>query len=465
MVCAFALPAVSCTQTQGQPAKPVSGSTKTEGKGYRFDSNGWVYLHLEGNPYEIGFQRGKLMAPEMDKMRKTLTNSYYHSSDLRWPHIVEAAGQLFEGKLGPELEEEVRGIAAGTKAAGIEFPRSEVLALNGLTELTGYWWPNVASGKLPDIEPGTRCSAFVATGKYTRGGGVVMAHNTWAGYSEAQFFNVIVDLVPEKGHRILMQSGPGLVQSNTDFFVTDAGIMGTETTMSGIQAFDPEGIPEFVRARRAMQYAGTPDEFVSIMREGNNGAYANSWLLAEAESGEILRFEQGNKIDAIEKTRDGYYVGFNAASDPDLRNLECSDTGYFNIKDSVCARRVRLEYLMEKYKGAIDVPSARTIIADHYDVYLKEYLPGVRTVEGRSDLDNKKYSNGSPYSPSGAVDGKVMDKQEALDMSFQARWGSSSGLPFDVNEYLEKNPQYGFLKGYLLDRPTEPWTSFKAGMK
>jgi len=462
---ALLLSALSCgSSTQGAKAKPDAGSIERAGKGYRFESNGWIYLHIEGGPYERGFQHGKLMAKEMDSMRKALTHFYYNASDLRWPHVIEAAKQLFAGKLTPEIEEEIRGISEGAKTTGVEIPVAEVLALNGFVEITGYWWPNVKSGKLPDIESTSRCSAFVATGKYTSDGGVVMAHNTWSSYVEAQHFNVMLDIVPENGHRMFMQSAPGLVYSAMDFFVTDARIMGTETTISGIETFDTQGIPEFVRARNAMQYAGTLDEFVSIMRQGNNGSYANSWLLADARSGEIMRFEQGLKEEGLERTKSGYFVGFNGPSDPDLRNLESTNSGYFNIKDSVGARRVRLETLMKDYKGKLDVGSARTIIADHYDVYLKKNKPGVRTVEGRSDLDDRKYSTGNAYSPSGAVDGKVMDSREAMEMSFQGRWGSSSGLAFDAEKYLEKNPQFAYLKGYLLSRPTEPWTCFKAGM-
>jgi hypothetical protein len=30
------------------------------GRGYRFDHNGWIYLHVEGEPYDRGFQHGYL---------------------------------------------------------------------------------------------------------------------------------------------------------------------------------------------------------------------------------------------------------------------------------------------------------------------------------------------------------------------------------------------------------------------
>ena len=35
------------------------------GKGYRYPQQGWTVVHVEGEPYERGYQHGKLMAPEI----------------------------------------------------------------------------------------------------------------------------------------------------------------------------------------------------------------------------------------------------------------------------------------------------------------------------------------------------------------------------------------------------------------
>lgn len=109
--------------------------------------------------------------------------------------------------------------------------------------------------------------------------------------------------------------------------------------------------------------------------------------------------------------------------------------------------------------------TARAILADHYDVYLDEAdHPCSRTVEGRYELDDFEYwSKRLPYRPMGAVDGKAMDSEMAADMTFQARWGSSSGMSFDADKFLKEHPQWDYLKGYLKDLPSEPWTMFKAG--
>ena len=35
------------------------------GAGYRYPQAGWIVLHIEGEPYERGYQHGRLMAPEI----------------------------------------------------------------------------------------------------------------------------------------------------------------------------------------------------------------------------------------------------------------------------------------------------------------------------------------------------------------------------------------------------------------
>jgi hypothetical protein len=265
-----------------------------------------------------------------------------------------------------------------------------------------------------------------------------------------------------------MQSVPGFIDSATDFFATSAGIMGTETTIGGCQTYDPNEDPEFFRIRKAMQYAQTLDEFVDIMKKRNNGGYANSWLLADTNTGEIMRFELGLKFSGIDRTKDGFYVGFNGPADPKIRNQECPGSAalYYDIRTSVGARRVRLNELMQEHYGKIDAEIAQEILADHYDVYLKEEKLGSRNVEGHYELDAFEYWPARlPFMPAGAVDGKVMDSDLAEQLSFWARWGSSSGMPFDAEDYFNEHKQWDHLKGYIKDRPTQPWTLFAAGEK
>ena len=449
-----------------------AGDVLRHGKGWRLESNGWVYLHIEGEPYERGFQHGFLAAPELAEAMRSLNHLVYQQTGKPWGFFTDAAQKLWTKYIDEEFKAEIKGIADGATAAGVKMTWPDVLAWNGLEELTDYWWPNamVKDKYLPRIAaPDDHCSAFIATGSATAEGKVVMAHNSWNNFEWGQFANLILDIVPKKGQRIFMQSQPGYIHSMADFFVTGAGIMGTETTIGGFSLYDENEAPEFYRVRKAMQYAASLDQFVDLMKKQNNGGYANSWLLADLNSGEIMRFELGLRFTNVERKKNGYFIGFNAPLDPRIRNLECANTGFADIRRHQGGRQVRLTQLMRQYQGKIDVDVAKRVLADHYDVYLKKINPCSRTVDGHYELDDRAFmsdpSRPKPFQPRGAVDGKVMDSDLARNMSFWARWGNSSGLAFDADKFFAEHIQWEHLKGYVKSRPSQPWTLFKAGQQ
>ncbi len=45
---------------------------------YRFQRDGWLYVHLEGSPADIGYQHGYLLAPEIEDGFKTVQYKDVH---------------------------------------------------------------------------------------------------------------------------------------------------------------------------------------------------------------------------------------------------------------------------------------------------------------------------------------------------------------------------------------------------
>lgn len=442
----------------------------TYDKGYRWEENGWIYVHIEGEPYDRGFQHGYLVAKELAEIKKSLQYLTYWNTGLEWSYFVDQAKRMFPSKMDNEILDEIKGIAAGAQKAGTDVTWEEILTMNGYEELTDYWWPTEAQ-KVYDTIPETNkdhCSAFMAIGEVTKDGELVMGHNSWTEFAEGQYQNMIIDIVPTKGHRIFMQSQPGFVHSMADFFEMDSGLVGTETTIGGFDQYAEGESPEFYRIRRAMQDSDDLDDFVGYMKDHNSGGYANTWLVADLNDKEMMRFELGLKFDNVQKKKDGFFVGFNAPQDPRIRNLETTNSGYGDIRRHQGARQVRLQQLMDDYYGKLDVETGQTILADHYDVYLKkENNPSSRTVDGHYELDAREYMSEPgrpiPYQPRGAIDGKVTNGEMGRNLSFSARWGNSSGMPFEAAKFLDEHIQWSYLDGYLLDRPAMPWTDFSAG--
>lgn len=434
-------------------------------KGKRFERHGWIYLHVEGEPKERGFQHGYLLAKEIAEDLRITRAGWEHDSAMPWSYLVEQASLMFTNHIDAENLAELDGIAEGLRAAGQSVTRNELIAYNGYIELSEYWWPQemkqLKDGTAPNVKES--CSAFIATGSMTHDGNVVLGHNTMMDYCDP-FPNVIEDIVPAKGHRILWQTQPGWIHSGMDFFITDAGLVGAETTIGSFEGFDTNGVPEFVRMRRATQDASSIDQWCDIMRNGNNGGYANAWLIGDTHTREIARLELGLHQIGFERKTDGYFTGSNIAENRKLLVFE-TNSRETDIRASSVARRVRWKELMRENKGRIDLAAAKRFEADHYDTFRDKTIPGGRSLCGHFELDKDGFGSwpGVPYACAGTVDAKVVDAAMAVKMSFAARWGSACGRAFDAEAYLKAHPQFDWLEGTLKSRPSEPWTEFKAG--
>ncbi|MGA2625387.1 MAG: C45 family peptidase [Bacteroidota bacterium] len=434
-------------------------------KANRHEKNGWIYLHIEGAPRERGFQHGYLLSGEIKEAIRVLDVEWKYKTALEWSWFVEKAGEILTPKVDPENLAEIDGMVEGMRAANVSTTRDELVALNGYMELMWYWWPKVKDSlKINSPESKKQsCSSFIATGSMTADGKIVLGHNSMVSYQDP-FCNIILDILPDKGHRILMQAFTGFIHSGTDFFVTDAGLVGSETTLGGFFPFDPKGAPEFSRMRHATQYASSIDEWCEMIKKDNSGGYANAWLLGDIKTNEIARLELGLKYVGYEKKKDGYFVGSNVPEDVRILRFE-TKVEETNIKHSSVARRVRWKQLMKENAGKINLELAKSFEADHYDTYLNSSTLSERSLCAHYEFDPMLSGTDTPFDAGGTIDGKVIDASMAKEMSFLARWGAACGLPFDAKKFLEDHTQFDWMAGILKDRPSEPWTVFKIGEK
>ena len=431
--------------------------------GFSLQKNGWTYISIKGNPRERGYAHGYLIANDFIKIQKMLYFFIYQSYGIKWDYFIEKINEDFYEMTKndfPELFEEMLGITEGLNANHCKTSIQEIIAWNFYCSIS-YWFDNTENSRSHEGGAKDRCSAFIAVGDWTEDGKIVCAHNSFCDYIDGQYCYVVLDIQPTNGHRIIMQTSPGWIWSGNDFFITSKGIIGTETTIGGFLHYDKK-IPIAYRIRTAMQYGNSMEEYVKILLDGNSGDYANSWLFGDIHKNEIMRLELGLKFHNVEKTTNGVFIGFNATYDPRIRNLECSNQGFFDIRRHQGARHVRLSDLMDQYKGKLNIEAAKQIMADHYDVYLKTENKCSRTVCSHYDLDPREYMSapGRPvsFAPHGAVDGFVVDSNMAKKMMICGRFGNSCGTPFLKNEYFKNNRQFEMYEPYIFDRPSQPWT-------
>ena len=450
-------------------AKAQSRSTPADLHGaYRFERANWVYVHLQGTPHQIGFGNGYLLAPEIEDGFHAIRLEDTHSTHRGWDFYRTTAKNVYWPHIEAEYRDELQGIADGLRAHGItDMDIWDVVAVNGFNETDEYYVPYLKATEHPtaiaSLSPQGRCSAFVATGDWTRDHKPVIAHSLWSPFLESERWRIMYDIVPQHGYRILMDGWPGKIDSGDDFGINSAGIAITETTISGFHGFDPNGVPEFVRARKAMQYAANIDDFQRLMVKGNNGGYANDWLVVDNHTGEIARLELGLKYHRLWRTKNGYFVGSNFPSDPTLTKQETT----FNPNDAsntANARHKRWKQLMAQYKGQIDVPLAQKFLADHLDAYTGKIGATERTLCGHEEVSPRGIPiwGDPPFEPGGAGNAKAADSSMIGKMSFIARTNRPCGEPFLVGPFLAKHPEFAWEKPVLRDMQGTPWAMFRA---
>ncbi len=438
---------------------------------YRFEQSGWIYVHLEGAPERLGFQHGYLLAPEIADAFNTIKLMDTRRTKRDWEFFRKTAQDVLWPHIDPEYQRELQGIADGLKAKGVAMDVWDVVALNAFEEVPDYYVPwldkQQKRASAPRLVAPGNCSAFVATGSFTKGGQIVIAHNAWTSYYTGERWNIIFDIQPERGHRMLMDGFPGVIVSDDDFTINDAGLMVTETTITQFFGFDPNGKPEFMRARKAMQYATSIDEYVAIMKDGNNGGYANDWLIGDRKTGEIAQLELGLKHVNLWRTKDGYFAGSNWARDPQLIKEETTGFDANDWSTSPNARRKRWEQVMAESKGKLDVAMAERFLGEHYDSLEKKEQANERGLCGHVDASPRGISQWEwgPNYPGGAVQGKATDGEMAKNMTLRARMGHPCGEDFKVAPFLAKYPQYEYMKPVLRDMNAGPWTTFTSGQK
>ena len=451
--------------TSGAAPDPrLEGATK-------FHEGGWTYVHLAGTPEEIGFQHGYLLAKEIEDNVNMYSVEAVNLDKRPWEFFRQAGKNVLWPKLDPEYQAELKGIAEGLKAQGSKVDLWDVVAINGDEELTGYYlpWVDAKEGKaIPKAAtaPG-KCSAFIATGSATRDGKIVIAHSNWSSYAEGERWAVAFDVVPAKGFHFLMDGSAGLITSQDDFGVNSAGLMITETTLPMAKGFDVNGIPEFERSRKAMQYAGSIAEYAAIMRKGNNGGYANSWLIGDRKTNEIAYLELGLHHTPLTVKKDGFFVSSNFAQNAEVIR---DDTPGFNPNDpqsSMNARHIRALEFMKEHYGKLDTTLAEAYLSDHYDTYEKKVDAGMRSLCGHEEMSSRGEPvwGDPPFNPGGAVTGKVMDSDMAAKMSFIGRAGHPCGEDFLAGPFFKAHPEFGWEKPILHDMKAGPWTTLSADEK
>lgn len=317
------------------------------GKGFRYNIKGWTYIHIEGEPYERGYQYGYLAAMEIiDILQrwanfghdvpvmklfiiKNLPKNYDKLTNLWWNICRSRSMRYFEKHIPNENKQEIKGIVNALNDREVEiFGRSveyeDIVASQFVQEVWYaffhfssykrfhpirniiYGLRDIFTGKTNHQELG-HCHAIIATGDATENGEIVAAHATIFNEYIAERCNFIVDIKPSTGYRFIMTAPPGSLWSQEDYYQNEKGIILTETELVPQGPFNIRKTPKGIRSRTAIQYSASIDEIIDNLQKGNNGLIPNEWLIGDTKTGEIARLEQALYNTPVTRTKNGIF--------------------------------------------------------------------------------------------------------------------------------------------------------------
>ncbi len=472
----------------------VSENAVSYDKGYRYNVQGLIYVHIEGDAYERGYQHGYLLYPEiMDMMYRwsniihncpivlkyvTLNESsarYEKISSIWWNYCRNKAMNIFWDKYPPEYKAEIKGISdavasRGGKMFGETVSYEDILTLNEMYELMSILVSPIKSihplrtlfydilGAAPELEnkenefifsivslpPTHHCDGFIATGDATTNGQIVATDSVWCGgwwytYYIAQRWNIILDIVPSQGNRIIIGTSPGYIWSDEDYWQNDKGIILIETTCP--QGLWKNGLPLAVRTRTALQYGENIDDVIEYMRTDCNGVMNAVWLIGDTKNGEIARLELGLYESAVWRTKNGFYWSANNPMDPSVRKEQLR---------------------FESIKGALFRVVNMLFNTSGYEYYTLKYFPSDRDIKfeefgndnyGNIDVDAVKNLMSNPPITDFSTDCKLTDSNLLSQNALWAFWGNPNGEVWNASS-LKSN-----LRG-AADVPPAGWVRF-----
>ena len=396
-------------------------TVKWFGPAFRYVDKGWIVVHIEGKPYERGYQYGTLLASEIASyMEKLAVRQNGDNARAGWNDLRTMTDALMLRKYDPEFLEEMQGIADGAAGNGAKIQGRtvnllDIVTINSAVDLGQLGGalnetPHALSGRTfrkdeEEVRASERlhkCSSFLANGKATPDGSIVFGQLfMWGGYTGVHW-DVICDVQPAKGHRLVYQTFPGGIHSGSDFYINSAGIMMGETTVMQTP-FNINGEPQSSRIRKAAQYASSIDDVVRILTTNNNGLYTNDWLIADTKTNETAILLLGTTTHKLWRSSrkdfpgetDGFYWSVNNAKDPIVRREYIPDPSNapFDVVYGNVNRDIAFYEYYQREKGKIDEISAVNVLAT------------------------------SPINRPHACDGKITNSIMASRMMFLAHYG------------------------------------------
>ena len=318
--------------TEEEPFEP-SPCPATYGKGWLKRINGYLVLHVEGTPEEMGEQHGVLLRNEVRRMIKDLIYEGEASYGDSYERLITGA-MVMEPYQPEEFRRELRALA---QAAGVRYEDLVAAQLFG------------------DVWRGGACTSFAFYGPATATGECVVGRNMdfWD-HGVTKYGAVLVHYKPNRGFPFVTVTWAGIINGWT--LMNIHGLVTANNSAYGGKSESLRGISTCFMLRKVAQYCASVPEAVRVVR-WTPRACGTAMIVAGGRppSAAVIEFDHANV--RVRWARRGYVLADNSfhalyVSPASESSAESSSASYGY---SYYSRYDILERLAQRWYGKIDL--------------------------------------------------------------------------------------------------------------
>jgi len=326
------------------------------GASWFLERPGHSLLYLEGEPYDLGYANARLTSDWMRQQEEALISTVrgFLPSQLQFwgvTLLVLTNNRSLPDYVPREYQLEIRGLAEGSEDPFPDFgPRyHRILNYHAAHDISHWVWDKPVVG----------CNALAAAGEWTPDGHLVVGRNF--DFEAGRLFDThkIIGLYrPESGHAFLSVAWPGMAGA-----VTGINEQRLFCSINGAHSADRGriGTPASLVVRQVLQYAGTLEEAVAIIREAQVFV-ADSYLLADGKSGRAVVVEKTPARSGVREMEDGLLLQSNHFLSEELAD-DAGNLEYMEVGTSL-ARGRRLEELARGARGELSPRRVVEVLRD-----------------------------------------------------------------------------------------------------
>ncbi|MEW6356580.1 MAG: C45 family peptidase [Planctomycetota bacterium] len=257
---------------------------RTAGAGGRLETiNGYLVLHIEGDPEAMGEQHGRLLK---DKVKRVVADVIDSQTEYH-PDLLRGAMKM-EPFLPEDFRRELRALA---DAAEVAYEKIVALQLFG------------------DVNRASFCTFFAAFDEATRTGEPIIGRNMdYDDYGVSEYGAVLIHFKPKNGLAFFTVSWAGVINGWTA--MNEKGVVAANNTGYGTIENSMEGVSTCFMLRKVVQFADTVEKGIEIVKTTPR-ACGTILLIAGGHPPDAAAVEYDHKDLVVRRARGGVIVADN----------------------------------------------------------------------------------------------------------------------------------------------------------